>query len=195
MMRYKGSNINKISYKMGRDLHWFIIQRDNIVHDDTKNLCFGWDFQPDESEVITEVVEKVGINESYNVLYKNDKNSDWCPKCHMFANGLFDSPLVEDRYHVGHCYTNPIWRSSWNVRQNLLGSFTTPFAILFRPGFMYREVVQEDINNAKFSMRMRGDPLRTSDKEARDETHEILDFLEPWTSHPDKYIVICRDEM
>lgn len=179
---------------MGRDLHWFVIKREDVKHDDTKRLCFDWEFQPDESEVITDVVERVGINESYKYLYKNTNRGDWCPKCHMFACGLFDSSLVVDKYHIGHCYTNPTWKSSWNVHNNLLGSFTAPFALLFRPGFMYREITHTDINDAKFSLRVRGEPFRTLDIEARDEANEVIEFLEPYTSQGDEYIVIERDE-
>lgn len=181
---------------MGRDLHWFVIPK-VIVHDPERRMCFGWEFQPDESEVIRDVHGKMGISQDLcDFLNMGRYTDDWCPKCHMFARGIHEkSPLVVAHYHIGHHYTHPGWMSDWNIKSILLGSYHTLFAELFRNDMMYSEIVHKDIDSARFKMRfMKSPPLRTSDKEAKEETDMILDTLEEWSIKGDEYRIIFRNE-
>lgn len=200
---------------MGRDLCWYVLPV-NIEHDTTKPMCLGWDFQHDEDDVKYEIYEKVCVmegrepdfnnvsmyrrnSEFNNIVYeyqygdKSDDASVWCPKCKMFANGIYDSSLVVDSCHVQHSYSNPIWNSDWNVKDLYLGSSMSAFVKRFCNHRLYREVTSDDVDAAYIKLERLGEPLRKSDKEAHNETLSVLEFLKRWTSQPD-YVVIMHDE-
>lgn len=195
---------------MGRDLHWYVIHK-KIDHEIDKPLCFNWEFQPDEDEINDEIYNKVNpcpeedkkinFKEYYkkkcNLIldYKYDKNTEkFCNKCRMYAcGGFYDSPFVVANKHIGHSYSNPIWSSRWNVKDLYMGNNNTDFVRRFSDDKLYREIFKYDIDQAYDSIEELGDPLRTSDKEAKEETMHILDFLKKWTE-TDEYFVIIEDE-
>ncbi len=163
---------------MGRDLHWYVVPR-IIEHDDTKPLCYSWESQPDEYE-FTE--------------YVNTSTSKWCPKCHIFAFGFYDSPLLVAKHHIRHTYSNPIWYSRWNIHYLMMGSSMTPYMRLFDPNLLYREITPHEVEVGKRYLQSLGDPVRMIDREAYEETNEIMTFLEHWTAKSADYIVIIQDE-
>lgn len=178
---------------MGRDLHWYVIPK-HIRHEPSKLLCFNWEFQPDQYEIINDIETKTGKN-MFDYIYSSEYCKEWCPKCHMFACGLYDSPLVVAHHHIGHSYSNPIWSSRWNIHRLVLGDSDTPFAQLFRDDMMYREITPANLACTKRLITyINGEPLRTSDIEAYNEAKEVIDFLECWTVKSDQYHVIMRDE-
>ena len=171
---------------MGRDLHWYVIPR-HTEH---------YQFQPDSNDVLSDLKHKLDSQGMCDFINSTGEyTEDWCPKCHMFACGLDEeSPLVVAHYHVGHSYSNSIWMSDWSIRNVLIGSYYTPFAELFRRDMMYMEITEKDVRDARFRIEIDREPLRTSDKEAKEEAEMILDKLTPWTTRADEYIVIMRNE-
>ena len=207
---------------MGRDLYWYVLPRD-VRHDATKQLCFNYEYQPDESEVISHVYERMtgksskfdykdiegesgksflqrmkdfenNVNSTTFDVMMNDKyKHHWCPKCYMFANCIFASSLVQEHIHIRHSSSSPYWKSSWNIQDLSIGTSNSQFISLFRNDNMYREVTKYHVQVAKGKLEELGDPLRTSDKEAYEETVKVIEFLEKWTEKDD-VIVIMEDE-
>lgn len=179
------------------NIDWYIIPK-NISHDPGKQYCFGWEFQPDKYEVLLDIQSKMGISTDLcDFINKGMYTDKWCPKCHMFAVGISaTSPVCVAHHGISHSYANDaIWMSDWNVGKVLLGSYHTPFIKLFRADMMYSEVFQVDVAGARFDLRCKGAPLRTSDKYAHDEANIALDFIEKWTKGNDTYHVIMRKSM
>lgn len=208
---------------MGRDLNWYVLPK-KLEHQSEKQLCFNYEFQKDEHEIISDVYEKLtgttssefdlhrsesetGVqfvrrvsqfkkdvrNVAWSCINNYDDQHDWCAKCHLFAQGIFDNPLVMAREHIGHSYSSPYWSSRWNIKDMYIGSSESEFVRLFGPDSYYREVDNHDVCNAMEQVCDLGEPFRTSDKDAREETMRVLNFLDEWTKRED-VIVIMEDE-
>lgn len=207
---------------MGRDLHWYVIPK-KIEHDKTKQICLDYEFQGDEEDVKYELYEKITnetplfdyerrdgeLHKEYyerkkafednvtsiNFDYKYDAEhrDKWCPKCHMFVKGFYDSVALLDSTDIHHSYSSLYWGSKWNIKSMYLGSSDTEFINLFRNDSYYREVSRDDVAHSLESIKKLGTPLRNSDIEACEETMNILNFLDKWTKNDDVY-VIMEDE-
>lgn len=198
---------------MGRDLSWYVLPR-NINHDFTKPLCFNLEYEPEEGEINDMIFrkfnpdidmsmtltfdERMALKDkvqftSYDYLYDDDKNHKWCPKCKMFASGLHGSSLIIAEEHVGHSYSNPIWMSRWNVRGLYMGSSDTDFVHRFSSSRMYREINARELEATELRLQALGTPVRTSDKEALEETNNILTFIKNYINN-EMYIVIMKYE-
>lgn len=133
---------------------------------------------------------------AYEYIYDyGEKHQDeWCPKCHMFANGLYDTSVILAKHDIQHSYSSLYWRSKWNIKDMYLGSSETEFVRLFRDDYYYREITVEDVERALEIIQGLGVPKRNSDIKACDETMSILNFLKKWTQKED-VIVIMEDEI
>jgi hypothetical protein len=208
---------------MGRDLNWYVLPK-IIVHQSDKHLCFNYEFEKDKHEIEKDVYEKItgttltkcdwpshsetGIefirrrnqqkkdidSISWDCINNYDGKHDWCAKCHMFVCGIYDNPLVIAHEHIGHSYSSPYWLSEWSIKDMYLGSSHDEFVRLFKPQMYYRVIDNEDVRNAIEKVDDLGEPLRTSDKEACEETMRVLYFLDEWTQKEDVY-VIMEDEI
>ena len=179
---------------MGRDLVWYVLT--NTWDHDTSKLCFQWDYQPDAQDVLESILQNVDEintpNEAWSYMYALGTKNTMCPTCLTFARGLYGSPKIIKSEHVGHGYSNPIWSSEWNIR-NLCSGSHTPFVKRFRNDNMYSEITRNNVIYALEQLELLGQPRRTSDKEAYEESRRLLDFFIEWTSIPD-VIVIFEDE-
>jgi len=181
---------------MGRDLEWYVLDaKEWGKHDSTKKFCFQWEAQPDEQDVQSDLASRIEKCESkiWSYIHDREHASLWCPTCITFAKGLYDSPFIKARKHVHHSYSNPIWSSEWNIKNMYLGSCRTPFIRQFRQNNMYSEIEKRNITYSLERLEELGEPKRTSDKEACQETMEVLEFLKNWTAHPD-VVVVFEDE-
>lgn len=125
----------------------------------------------------------------------DEKHKDeWCPKCHMFAKGLYAASVVLAETSIHHSYSSLYWRSKWNIKDMYLGSSETEFVRLFRDDYYYREITSYDVERAIEQIKDLGVPKRNSDIEACDETMSVLNFLKQWTERED-VIVIMEDEL
>jgi hypothetical protein len=185
---------------MGRSINFYIVPK-NIPHDTTKQLCFSWEFQDDECEIEIDICWKLMPNvildkaAKHKLLYENLYGYDidvchWCPKCFMFANGLYSSPVLLASECISHSYSNGIWNSKWNIKDLWLGSSSSSFVNLFRNDYLYREICSDDIRIAFETIEDLGEPLRISDKEACEETLRVLNFLREWTSNENVYVIL-----
>lgn len=207
---------------MGKSLNWYVIPKD-IIHDQSKQLCFNWEFQDDEEEIEEAVFNQVvDVKDREIVKHKDESMVDyftrktehqkhrsrllykhlyddkalpmWCPKCHLFAHGIYNSPLILAHKDVHHSYSNPMLNSKWDVGSFYLGSSLTDFARLFRDDQLVREIDTDNINRALETIKELGEPRRKSDKDACSETIEVLSFLKEWTCKDD-VIVLMVDEV
>lgn len=205
---------------MGRDLCWYIIPR-NIEHDTSKPVCMNLECEPEEDEVHELIYDHVngkgavesvlhdlsvdGVRKynqlqkqmkdlSYDYRYRDENKDKWCSKCMMFMNGLYYCPLVIAKEHIGHSYGSPIWRSDWNIKDMYMGSSSTSFVRRFSKDKMYREISKNDIERAYDDIERLGEFFRTSDKEAKEETVMILDFLSKYMDD-ENVMIIFEDEV
>ena len=109
-------------------------------------------------------------------------------------NGLYSSPLVIEKKNVSHSYSNPIWASDFNVKMLYLGDSSTDFARRFDRERMYREISAVDVEDAFETLERLGTCHRTSDKEAREETLEVLEMLNMYKDDPTVRMVM-EDEL
>lgn len=208
---------------MGRDLNWYVLpkniehQSDKLLcfnYEFQKDEC---DIENDVSEKLLgetssdyewhrldgesgiEFVRRLNkfkkerLRMVWDCINNYEGQHDWCPKCHLFARGVYDSPLVIANEHIGHSFSSPYWWSKWNIKDMYIGSSNTYFVGLFNPNILYREIDNDDVCNAMEQISDLGEPLRTSDKEACEETMRVLNFLDKWTKCDD-VIVIVEDE-
>lgn len=166
---------------MGRTIEFHIVRRD-VDHDKGKPLCFGWEFQDDES-----VMDRKINREEY--LFESP---DWCPRCRMFYYGFYDGECTIDSLGISHSYSNPVWSSDYCI-YNMGPGDDSAFTKLFRSDMMIREITRVDIICIKKELEVLGEPFRTSDKEAKEETLRVMDFIEHWLSRKDIYIIYQRE--
>lgn len=208
---------------MGRDLNWYVLPK-VIEHDKTKKICINLEFQEDDDVLKEQLYEKITnespyfdykkiegesssdyfkrkrlfedkINTtSWKYLYKDEHKIDWCPKCHLFAAGIYFSSLIIDSFHIGHSYSNPYWWSKWNIQEFYLGDSDGDFVSLFKSDALYRQITYDAVQRAKERIKELGEPKRQSDKDAFEEAMELMEFLEKWTSNDD-VIVVMKDEL
>lgn len=126
--------------------------------------------------------------------WDNKHKNEWCPKCQMFASGLYDASVVLAKTSIHHSYSSLYWSSRWNIKDKYLGSSDTEFVRLFRDDYYYREVSAYDVERAIEQIQELGTPKRNSDIEACEETTSVLSFLKYWTEKDD-VIVIIEDEI
>jgi hypothetical protein len=193
---------------MGCDLCWFVVPT-VIVHDTAKPLCLGLEFEPENDDEVAGAIHALrhgpdACRDAYAKYAKEveaikhesvwgEQGAEWCPACRMYARGLWDTSLVLASQHIHHSYSNPIWRSDWCIRDLYMGKSRTPFLRRFSNTHMYREVTAEDVAHARRKVEDLGEPIRTSDKDACEETLRILSFLERWTADANAR-VIMQDE-
>ena len=111
----------------------------------------------------------------------------------MYVDGLYDNSLVIASNNISHSYSNPIWNSDWNIKDLYLGSGTTDFVRRFSKDHMYREISKRDIQNAIVYIEQLGNAIRKSDVEAKNETQEVLEFIQQYIND-DNVIIIMEDE-
>jgi hypothetical protein len=138
------------------------------THEKTKDLCFDWEFQPEEEDMVDAINAR-----RPNIAYWEVPYEDWCPRCLMFRGVFHQNPSV-----LGiHSMYSKNWRSDWCVENLFLGG-STPFTRLFESGF--NEVDGAFFVDAGREFRHLGAPVRPSDKEAHDETVRVFDFITTW---------------
>ena len=192
---------------MGRDLSWYIIPK-TLAHDSSKPVCLHLEFEPEKDDkgdlLYTHFYPEDGSHDKkrqtlcqdLEYTHIEDTNAEWCSLSHLYMNGgLYFSKLVLEKYDVQHKYSNPIWNSDWNIKGFYMGSSTTPFLRKFNQNHhMYREINAYDIANVVKHLERLGDPVRTSDKMALEETMEVLRFLKKWVERDDVRMVM-QDEL
>lgn len=201
---------------MGRTIEFYIVKKD-IQHDKSRPLCFDFEFEPDEYDLkeilyeyeygkienwITKPKEELQLirQRKQDVILKylhsgsdEERNKQWCPKCKIFTQGFYKSEYVIDMYTSSHSYSNSIWQSKFNVHDMYIGSFNTDFVNLFKIEHCYRETCQADIERTIRYLEQFGQPVRESDKEAYDETINILNFLKSYSKRDDVRLIISDE--
>lgn len=202
---------------MGRSITFYAISA-NMEHDKTK-ICFDFEFEPedcweykqkywslinpDTKEIVREDYQN---NSDYIIDFSNrikekdrlwgshEHNKLWCPKCKLFKSGIWGCDYIIDRFDVQHSYSNPIWFSEWNIKDCYLGSHQTNFIQRFsKESQLLREISKDDINYEYKRMEELGEPIRTSDLEAKEETMEVLDFLKKYAKRTDVILVVADE--
>jgi hypothetical protein len=162
---------------MGRDLTWYVLP--SIIEHDKTRICSDLEFEPSREEL--EELEK--HHKLENIMLEK-----WCPKCFMYAHGLSCSTIVKTSIHIHHSYSNPIWTSSWCIRKFYMGDSMTDFCKRFDSDRLYNEITEKHLRYTRDELKHLGEPIRTSDKEAYEETMKIIKFIED-NLHPDNMII------
>ena len=186
---------------MGRDLSWYVIPKNVFLEHDTAKFCVDLEFEPKHDELRGILAAKLGASVPwfYQAVQKeqddilNGNSHLWCPKCILFTHGLYDLPELLASKHISHSYSDPIWISDWNIKGMYMGCDTTEFCRRFSRNNMYNEIRKDDVERASRSLRDLGEPIRTPDKEAREESLEVLEFIEKFMNDDD-VVVIFQDE-
>jgi hypothetical protein len=196
---------------MGRSMSWFIIPQ-NIKHDNTNQLCFDLEFEPEKDnymdlkiklfntlnpdikiDVDTDFAGYCNRKEEIINLWNSyiwDKKNMWCPKCRKYINGAGFGEI--DSFSLSHSYSSSYWFSDWNIRDFFMGSDRTNFVRRFDKQQLFREICDNDIQIAYRTIEELGEPIRTSDKEAKSETLDVLEFLKKYSN--DNVHIILQDE-
>lgn len=144
---------------MGRSLTFYVVNT-NIPHDKSCKICIDLEYEPEQA------------------THELPKKLDWCPRCHMFANGLYDSLAVIASQYFSHSYSNPIWSSDWHFYKMRPGKVHTDFCNRFDSERMYREIGHSDIQGMKEDLIKYGKTYRKYDLEAIQETQRVIKFCE-----------------
>lgn len=202
---------------MGRHLTWYIISS-KMEHDKTKQICFDLEYEPESHEIDEKIFNIVNpdikeinyvdyptnadrrkayherqkeISECGKYTYNDNRKNQWCQTCFTYFKGIYYNSI--DSIDVLHSYSNPIWRSHWNVKDLYMGSSTTGFIRRFSTERQYREIFENDVNIAFRTIEDLGLPISTSDIEAKEETLKVLNFLKKYTGMNDVRIIISDE--
>lgn len=202
---------------MGRSLSFYAVNT-KIPHDISCKICLDLEYEPiretlmemlykhlnpdvedaEDPEDAQELREKIKICWDTNSLinYKTctlEINKDWCPRCHMFANGLYDNPAVIASKDFSHSYSNPIWHSDWHFYNMHPGKHHSDFCNRFDSDKMYREIEHSDIQGLKEDLIKYGRAYRAPDLEAIQETQQVIKFCEEHLENPEITIIYASE--
>lgn len=157
---------------MGKCLTFYVFLRQD-KHDNTR-VCFNLSYQP----------EKYSLGD-----YDEE---DVCNRCLLYIGALYSGGWL-DKFEIIHSYSNEIWSSKWNIANFYIGDSNTDFIHRFSSSeCMYREISNTDVNYLSLRIEKIGNPYTKIDKEAKEETLRVLNFLMKYND--DKYILLIDDE-
>jgi hypothetical protein len=179
---------------MGKHISFYVIDKDNQHTKDNGTMCLDLEFQHDNDDVVDMLDCRLYNHAPKRKICDYDKRYqieclNICPKCKMFMVGIHGGN-IKDSLHIHHNYSNPIWTSDYNIQDLSLGSSTTTFVKLFRNDMQYYEIFESDVKRGYAYLEQLGTPKRTSDKEAYDETMQVMRFLERWVDNDTVYIIM-----
>ena len=182
-------------------MSFYAVKR-NVPHEPSRLICLNWECEPSYSDLTHELDEHLqqkDARKKHQVYVYNleivQVNPEWCPRCAMFADGLYHSKVVADKIEFGHSYSNPIWRSDWHFYNMYPGNAHTDFVNRFEQNRLYREILQNDVDELKRGLVKCGKAYRKVDLEATDETESVVEFCERWLKQCDEYMIIYSSEL
>lgn len=185
---------------MGKALNWYIIDK-TVLHtrihthtqDKNKDLhCFNWDCEPEKDTKYEEMFEilKNNINDRFtwlNYLKVESKLDKICPVCLWYYEHYHEKlKIVLDNRTIGHSYSNPILGSDWFIDNLYLGKDCRDYD---REHGSVRTIDIIDIEYVYIKLNDLGIPKRESDKEAYEETLDILEWTKTWLEDPNVSII------
>jgi hypothetical protein len=191
---------------MGRTLNWYIFPG-NLEHDKIKQVCLDLEFEPENDDMDLKIKlfnilnpKSDDINDIDYWKKKNEINDLWksynwnnaCAKCKTYMTGIDGSNSI-DAIDISHSYSSPYWKSEWDLKNFHMGSYRTDFVRKFNNNKLYREINKKDIDEAYRMIEELGEPIRTSDKEAKIETLKVLDFLKKYSIIENMHLIM-QDE-
>ena len=181
---------------MGRSISFYALPRNYHEKHDRTLFCLNLDYEPEYEEVQDLIYKKVGGSEvkQKSVYDKKELALDdtWCPVCAIFSKEFESSLIIEERT-IRHSYSNKIWSSKWNVKDFYMGTSNTSFAKRFDPKKFVREIFSYDVQYIEQKIQDLGECVRPVDKEALQETLEIVSFIKKYVHDPN-ILVVIQDE-
>ena len=181
---------------MGFDMDVRVFQRPS-VHDASK-ACFMYECEPDEDDLLTDVCARF-----------NDGDVPWdCDaihatmQTHFYSNGerlcercCFFTRMVRplDSRHIQHGCRNPIMGSKWflnNVHCITCGPVSDLFHAQHTRLF---EMTPSSVADAVASLQQAA-PMRTSDKEAVEESLGVLRWVQGWFERDPAIVVLVNSD-
>ena len=200
---------------MGRDIAFYVVNT-NIQHDKSCKFCLDLECQPEFNELTGTLFESSPIYQDYEKYtreFDNEKNRyynennctiffekeckfkinpDWCPRCHMFADGLHTSNAVLTSLKFSYSYSSSIWKSGWHFYNMYPGKSSSDFCNRFNPDNMYREISHDDVEKFKRALNANGKAYRTPDLEAIEQTQRVIKFFEKYLDEKDSIIIYAE---
>ena len=176
---------------MGKDIHFYCIDLD-YPHEPNK-ICAKWEYQPEEDDKYCDLLDlldatahmdqdnklelKHKFDIDYNKVWDAFDNKKICPRCAWFFQGGCGTPMILEGHHIQHGNSNPISRSDWFIDKLMVCIGTK--AREYDSGHGCRDRLREDvIDSIKQQLEDLGTPIRTSDKEAYEESIRAVSWLE-----------------
>lgn len=163
-------------------------------HQTDKKFCLHLEYEPEREEFEEKLEDSYGIkdfNKDITMLGKVDP--EWCERCAMFAEATFPKFWIVDSIGFHHSYSNPIIQSKWYFYNIFMGSSHTDFCNRFNPDHGYREVSMSDINFTEYQYEQFGTAYRSIDREAIQETKEVMDFCKKWLNQENIKVIYVKD--
>jgi len=196
---------------MGRSLHFYAVNT-NIPHDKSDKICIDLEFEKDYEELKEELYKNLYPEEDSNLrqcksaddyfLHIKNQNEcwisncpskmDWCNRCRMFVDGLYDIDIFE-RIDFNHAYSNPIWNSDWHFYNMRPGHSHSDFCNRFDSQRMYCKINESAIERMKRSLSKYGKAYRTPDLEEIEETERAINFCERYIINPEITIIYEKE--
>lgn len=177
---------------MGYDFTFYALRETD--HQSDKTYCLGWEYEPDRDEQKEQMCEKYGIEESNkNRMMFHIVVPEWCERCAMFIEASFPKNWILDTIGFHHSYSNPIVMSNWFFNSLGFGTGNTDFCKRFSPDHEIHEILLSDINFLKDRLQKNGTPYRKVDREALEETHEVIAFCETWLNKENVRLIYTND--
>lgn len=193
---------------MGRSLSFYAVNT-NIPHDISCKICLDLEYEPTH-ETLKDILYKhlykdaEELQEKINTCWENnqlrnyktcmfDINTEWCPRCFMFAHGLYDSKAVIASKYFSHSYSNPIWCSDWHFYNMHPGKHHSDFVNRFDSEKMYREIDISDVEDMTKNLSKYGKAYRECDLEAIEETNRVIKFCEEHLGNPEITIIYQKE--
>ena len=157
----------------------------NATHTPLK-VCFKYECEPDEDDLFSDVCthfnngdvpwKQDAINSIMNEHFYSESGSESiCERCRFLTRT--SKPL--DSQHIQHANRNPILNSKWFLK-NLYCMTSGPVSNLFHSNNeLLSEIIPTSISDAIVSLE-ETEVLRTSDKDAKAESLEVLRWILDW---------------
>ena len=183
---------------MGKDVSFKCIDV-NFPHSDNR-ICMEWDYEPEKDDKYLQIIDKLNpefqncmdrffkTTIDYNLVWDAFKDQKICDRCTWFFQSGNKTPMLLGSCNIHHAYSNPVLSSDWFIDSFMYCEKAREYDQSY--GGCYR-VDLDDVKEIRERVDFLGKPIRVSDREAREETIEALDWVESiFEQHKDKKIEV-----
>ena len=178
------------------------IYKVELTHENHK-VCFKYDCEPDKDDLFTHVCDHFNngdvpwkSDEVHAIMAQHTNSDQICKRCRFFTRNTI--PL--DSRHIQHAYSNHILDSKWFLKKldcitigNTSELFHSEPTLLFEIQQKSLHVIIETLETAKNTQQT--SYMRTSDKEAINESLETLRWIQGWFDKDPTIVVLVSSDI